>query len=76
MNEIVLFPQMNIFSTSFQMIRMGLTLMLRQKKNEGLIYVLLITKNTEQMCEGSGFSDIGQQTDQDYHFPTDLKRTE
>lgn len=76
MNEIVLFPQMNIFSTSFQMIRMGLTLMLRQKKNEGLIYVLLITKNTEQMCEGSDFSDIGQQTDQDYHFPTDLRRTE
>lgn len=59
MNEIVLFPQMNIFSTLFQMIRMGLTLMLRQKKNEGLIYLLLITKNTEQMCEESCFSDIG-----------------
>lgn len=29
MNEIVLFPQMNIFNTTFKMIRMGLTLMLR-----------------------------------------------
>lgn len=60
MNEIVLFPQMNIFNTTFKMIRMGLILMLRQKKNEGPIYLLLITKNTEQMYEESCFSDIGQ----------------
>lgn len=45
---------------TIRIIKMELILMLRQKKNEGLIYLPLITKNVEQMYEESCFSDIGQ----------------